>query len=557
LVGLRTARSDAPPQRRRKFWGWGYEDEQPALEELRSAARGLRDHLGFGAEEVELPVGLDQVELPRRRLDPPASLAEICSSDPYERAAHAYGRSYRDIIRAFRGRFDHAPDFVGHPRDEHEVAELLEWCSDARAAAIPFGGGTSVVGGVEAAVGDAYAGAVAIDLKRLDRVIEVDAVSRAARIQAGATGPGLEAQLRPHGLTLRHFPQSFEFSTLGGWIATRAGGHFATLYTHIDDLVESVRAVTPSGPLESRRLPGSGAGPSPDRMLIGSEGILGIITEAWVRLQARPTFKSSAAVRFADFQTGADAVRALSQSGLYPSNCRLLDGAEAALTGASSGDAVLVLGFESADHPVESWMERALELAADHGGKGEKADAGKAARGQGRERVAGGTGAAKDAVGRWRDAFLRAPYLRDTFVAAGILSETFETAITWDRFREFHASVSAAATEAVREVYDAGRVTCRFTHVYPDGPAAYFTILAPVRRGSELEQWDEVKRAASEAVIGGGGTITHHHAVGRDHRPWYDRQRPDQFARALAAAKAAVDPAAILNPGVLIDPARG
>jgi alkyldihydroxyacetonephosphate synthase len=504
------------------------------------AARGIRDHLGFGAEDIEQPVTLDDVTLPPPRLAPPASLAELCSTDLYERAAHARGKSYRDLVRGFRGEFEHAPDVVAHPGDERDVDRLLAWCAEVNAAAIPFGGGTSVVGGVDAAVGEGYAGAVAIDLKRLDRVLEVDQVSRAARIQAGATGPSLEDQLRPHGLTLRHFPQSFELSTLGGWIATRAGGHFATLYTHIDDLVECVRAVTPTGVIETRRLPGSGAGPSPDRMLIGSEGTLGVITEAWMRVQARPRFKSSAGVTFGDFATGADAVRTLSQSGLHPSNCRLLDAGEAALTGAATDGALLVLGFESADHPVETWMDRALECASDHGGTV-------------RPRK---DGAAGDAVGTWRDAFLRAPYLRDTFVVAGIFSETFESAITWDRFPEFHAAVMSAAEEAVRSACGAGRVTCRFTHVYPDGPAPYYTVLAPARRGSELEQWHEIKAAASEAVLAAGGTITHHHAVGRDHRPWYDRQRPEGFARALTAAKAELDPGAILNPGVLIDPRR-
>jgi len=258
-------------------------------------------------------------------------------------------------------------------------------------------------------------------------------------------------------------------------------------------------------------------------------------------LQDRPKFKSSAGVQFPDFEAGAEAVRVLSQSGLFPSNCRLLDPAEAALTGATDGSALLVLGFESADHPVEPWMGRALELCRDHGGTGDaKASEGKP-----------GTG---DAVGAWRQAFLRAPYLRDIFVAAGIISDTFETAITWDRFPAFHASVMSAATKAVEEVCGGGRVTCRFTHVYPDGPAPYFTVLAPARRGAELEQWDEIKRVAADAVIAGGGTITHHHAVGRDHRPWYDRQRPEPFAKALASAKAALDPQGILNPGVLIDP---
>ena len=301
--------------RRRKFWGWGFEDQQPSHEEVEAVAAGAREHLGFGPAEVERPVRLEDVELRPPRLEPPASLAAICRSDPYERAAHAYGKSYRDVVRAFRGRFDNPPDVVAHPSDEADLERVLAWCEEAGAAAIPFGGGTSVVGGVEP---PADRPAVSIDLKAMDRVLEVDSTSRAALIQAGATGPRLEEQLREHGLTLRHFPQSFEYSTLGGWIATRAGGHYATLWTHIDDFVESLRALTPRGWWESRRLPGSGAGPSPDRMLIGSEGILGVITEAWMRVQDAPRFRESAAVLFDSFESGAEAVRALVAVGPPP-----------------------------------------------------------------------------------------------------------------------------------------------------------------------------------------------------------------------------------------------
>jgi alkyldihydroxyacetonephosphate synthase len=476
----------------------------------------------------------------------PEEFGGLFTDRRYERAAHALGKSYRDVVRGFRGEFPNPPDLVACPADESEIEVVLSWAEAVGAAVVPFGGGTSVVGGVEPRTGDRPV--VSMDLRRLDLVLEVDAESLAARIQAGATGPRLEEQLREHGLTLRHFPQSFEYSTLGGWIATRAGGHFATLYTHIDDLIESVRAITPRGTWESRRLPGSGAGPSPDRMLIGSEGILGAIAEAWVRVRPRPEYKAACGVEFDDFIAAARAVREISQSGLYPSNCRLLDALEAGTTGAGTGEkSLLVLGFESADHPVEAWMDLALELARGHGGvPGE---------------VRGGGGGA-DAVGAWRSAFLLAPYLRDTFVACGVLSETFETAIVWDRFEAFHAEVMAAVRAMVAEVsgapaegLGAPRVSCRLTHVYPDGPAPYFTVMAPAVRGGEVEQWDEIKAAASEAVIGGGGTITHHHAVGRDHRPWYDRQRPAPFAAALRAAKAELDPSGMLNPGVLIDAA--
>jgi alkyldihydroxyacetonephosphate synthase len=524
-------------ERRRKLWGWGYEDRQQPPAEVEQLARAAREQLGFEPAELEAPPRLEDIELPAPRIEPPPALAAICSTDPFERVTHAYGKAYRDLVRALRGRFDHPPDVVATPADEAELERVLAWCGEVDAAAIPFGGGTSVVGGVEARV--PQQAAVTIDLGRLDRVLDVDPVSLAARIQAGATGPGLEEQLKPHGLTLRHYPQSFEYSTLGGWIATRAGGHFATLHTHIDDFVESVRALTPTGVWESRRLPGSGAGPSPDRLLLGSEGILGVITEAWVRVQEAPRFKESAALLFDGFEQGAQAVRALAQSRLYPSNCRLLDPGEAALTGAApAGKALLVLGFEAAHDPVEAWMARALELCRDHGG--EPRDQ----RGE--------------SEGAWRDAFLRAPYLRDTLILAGVLAETFETAITWDRFDSFVAGVRETAAAALGPHPPSGgqaaRVTCRITHAYPDGAAPYFTVLAPARRGAELEQWDEVKAAASEAIEAAGGTITHHHAVGRDHRPWYDLQRPDRFAEALRAAKAAVDPQGILNPGVLVDP---
>ncbi len=348
------------------------------------------------------------------------------------------GKAYRDVVRGFRGEFQNVPDVVAKPGMEAEVEAVLAWCSDEGYAAIPYGGGTSVCGGVEPRLPGEYPGVVTIDLGALDKVLEVDEVSRSARIQAGAPGPALEDQLRERGLTMRCFPQSFEFSTLGGWVATRAGGHFATRLTHVDDMVESVRAITPAGVWESRRLPGSGAGPSPDRMLIGSEGILGVITEAWVRVLPRPRFKTSCGVEFETFSAGAAAVREISQSGLDPANCRLLDPAEAAFTGAGDGSsALLVLGFESAHHPVEEPMRVAVEAAREHGGA------------PGEVRTQDDSPSGEDSVGAWRSAFLAAPYLRDSLVSLGVLSETFETAITWERFDEFHSTVMETARKAV------------------------------------------------------------------------------------------------------------
>ena len=537
---------------RRSFWGWGLEGQGPDAAQQRGILKSMADRLEAPDLELQDEPRLEDIDLPAPRFSVPASLEAFCTRDPYERTLHSYGRSYRDVVRGSRGEFPNPPDVVAYPRDEGDIAAILDWCSDQGTACIPFGGGSSVVGGVEPPAETSHPGTVTLDLTRMDRVLEIDRDSRAARIQCGVLGPALEDQLRPHGLTLRHFPQSFEFSTLGGWIATRSGGHYASLYTHIDDFVESTRAVTPRGVVESRRLPGSGAGPSPDRLWLGSEGTLGVLTEAWMRLQDRPTFRESTSVRFPGddgFLAGARAVRALSQSGLFPSNCRLLDAREAAGTGAGSGDhSVLVLGFESADHELGPWMARALECCLDAGGEFDSTSP---------PEKSGGENAAaprQGAVGAWRNAFLQAPYVRDVLARMAVVCETFETAITWDRFESFHARIMEDMHRAIRSECGTGWITCRFTHVYPDGPAPYYSVTAAGRPGSELAQWAVLKDAAMDAIIEGGGTITHHHAVGRDHRPGYDRQRPDLFARGLRAIKRELDPSGVLNPGVLFDP---
>jgi alkyldihydroxyacetonephosphate synthase len=529
-------RPASQPAVRRKFWGWGLEGQGLAADELQQLGAVCTERLGIDGVRVQEPPRVEELDLRPPRLVPPRALEPAFSTDPHERAAHTYGRSFRDLVRAFRRDYAHAPDLVAFPRGEGELVSVLEWCSDAGVAAIPFGGGSSVVGGVEPDVGDGYRGAVSVDLRHLQGVLEVDLTSRAARIAAGTLGPALEAQLKPHGLTLRHFPQSFEWSTLGGWIATRSGGHFATLHTHIDEFVEAIRVVTPRGVLQTRRLPASGAGPSAERLFCGSEGTLGVITEAWMRVQPRPRFRAGASVSFADFADGVEAAREVAQSGLHPANCRLLGHDEALLSGSGDGSrSILVLGFESADHEPGPWLARALEICASHGGEV--------------------TSEKSDPAAAWRATFLRGPHLRDGMVQLGLVSETFETAVTWDRFWELHEGVLAATRQAALRECGGGVVTCRFTYVYPDGPAPYYSVFAPGRPGQELQQWDEIKRAASEAIEALGGTITHHHAVGRDHRRWYLHEVPQLFAGALRGAKAELDPAGIMNPGVLLQPA--
>jgi len=524
----------------RSFWGWGHAEEALDEGERRNLAERLAPLLGTGLESAR-PPALDDIDLPPVGVTVPDALAGVFDLSPFARAGHCYGKSFRDVVRGLAGDFAAAPDAVAFPSTEGEVVSLLDWAESEGVVIAPYGGGSSVTGGVEVPFdmreGRAF---VSLDLSRLSGVLEIDRTSRAARIAAGTYGPALEDALRPEGLTLRHYPQSFEFSSLGGWLATRSGGHFATLHTHIDDFVESIRAVTPLGIWESRRLPGSGAGPSPDRLLLGSEGTLGVITEAWMRLQDRPEHRSSFVARFPSFSAAAGAARLLAQSGLWPQNCRVLDELEALVSGAGDGtSALLLVAFESAHVPVDAEATEARELVSDAGGT-----------------VQPSTRSAET----WRDSFLRAPYLRDAMVQFGLINETFETAITWDRFEEFVEQIRHTTTAAL---VGAGcgttpLVSCRLTHVYPDGAAPYFTVIAAGRPGHErLSQWAEVKGAAMDAIAELGGTVTHHHAVGRDHRPGYDRQVPPPFQAVLRAAKSALDPSWVLNPGVLVDREKG
>lgn len=538
-----------------RFWGWGYADEHLSAQEDQ-LFRGLIASMAGGSPKETIAPEEAEFELPLPRIQPPSTLTAMFSDSRYDRLVHSYGKSFPDSVRMFLRQAPNAPDWVAYPATEGDVVDLLDWASRSNVAVIPFGGGTSVCGGVEPAVGDSYAATVSMDMQHLSRVVEIDETSRAARIQAGAFGPDIEASLRPRGLTLRHFPQSFQFSTLGGWIATRSGGHYASLYTHIDDFVESTRMITPQGVMQTRRLPGSGAGPAPDRLVIGSEGTLGVITEAWMRLQHRPVFRGSASIAFDSMSNAVNAVRMISQSGLYPTNCRLLDPAEVALNRIGDGQSpTLVLGIESADHPVDAWIARALELVADHGGKYDgaavKRSMGAATEDDGEHR--------KGAAGEWRNAFIRMPYYRNLMVGLGVIADTFESAITWDRFDAFYDGIRERVGRAIQEVTGThALLSCRFTHVYPDGPAPYFSMSALGSKDGDmagvLAKWRAIKEASNEAVVALGGTVTHHHAVGRDHRPGYEAESDPLFRRALAAAKRELDPSGTLNPGVLIDP---
>lgn len=525
--------------KKRSYWGWGYSDFPIPQKNLDHFTMMIKASLQVKEFDPYQPKSVEELELRRPRFNLPSDLASMCSASTYERARHTYGKAYRDILRGVQGHFPNPPDYVAFPKTEEDIIQLMKFATDNAVAIVPVGGGSSVCGGIEPTENSRYAGVISVNMMHFNQILKIDRASRSAHIQGGMYGPALEAGLKPHGLTLRHFPQSFEFSTLGGWIATRAGGHFATLYTHIDEFVQSVNMVTPSGKLASRRLPGSGAGPSEERFYLGSEGIMGIITSAWMRLQDAPTYKKTITVRFPTFEAGAEGVRALSQSGLNPSNARLVDAVEALINGLGNGQsAVLILGFESHQREVTYWMQEALKICKEHGGEWDE------------KRLTETTRSKKGDA--WKKSFLLIPYLRDELIRLGIVVETFETAITWDQFPSFYKNVKQAAQDAVKKYCGKGTVTCRFTHIYPDGPAPYFSIVAKGEKGKQLEQWDYIKEEVSQAVIDHGGTITHHHAVGKDHRPFYSQQHTSIFGTMLKAAKESVDPKWIMNPGVLL-----
>ena len=530
--------------RLRKFWGWGYDDELLSSEEENNIDQRIAKTFQLDqVERIEIPK-ISDIDINKPLFSIPSSLKKILSDDKLERLNHAYGKSFPDSARSILGDFSSPPDYVAFPDTQNEITSILDWASENNVAVIPYGGGSSVCGGVETNVGSDYAGVISLDMKNINSILEIDKTSRTALIEGGILGPHLEAQLKEHDLTMRHYPQSFEFSSLGGWIATRSGGHYATLYTHIDDFVESLKMITPSGSFETRRLPGSGAGPSPDRFAIGSEGIMGVITEASMRLQNRPTFRSSCTVEFINYEDALKALRLISQSGLFPSNCRLLDANEALFNGAGDGKShLLILAFESADHDKKASLERALEIAKDNKGNFEV---------PGQDSQAHRSGSS----GTWRNSFIKAPYLRESFTRRGIIQDTFETSITWDKSKDFIQAVKDDTSKAILEITGKpSLVTCRITHSYPDGLAPYFTFGAYATPSTMIDTWKEIKCATNEICVSKGGTVTHHHAVGRDHRPnGYDVQRDDLFSKVLIEAKAALDPKGIMNPGVLIDP---
>jgi alkyldihydroxyacetonephosphate synthase len=545
------------PDPRMRWWGWGEDGHDAPLSPTAQAL--LAQEIGPLPDGHRHPVALEDVRLPEPALPAAARErlaglvgAEHVRDDRLARVSHAAGRGYHDLVRLRAGDAAGAPDAVVYPADAGEVAAVLGACAQDGVAVVPFGGGTSVVGGVEPLRGR-FPAVIALDLARMDRLLAVDPVSLTVTVQPGVTGPALEELLAEHALTLGHFPQSFEFSTVGGWVATRSAGQASTGYGRIDALVVALRVATPSGEVAVRAVPASAAGPSLRELLVGSEGTLGVIVEVTLRVRPRPTVRRYEAFSLPRYGAGVDAFRALVQDGAAADVMRLSDPVETrvslALAGGGATTRALGAYLRARGHGDGCLTILGWAGTSEPALRRRRAAAARVLRAHGA--VALGT-----PVGQaWEHGRFNAPYLRDELLAHGVMVETLETATTWDRLLELHEAVVGALDGALRGRGTPPVVWCHVSHVYRAGVSLYFTFVAHQQAGAELEQWYAAKAAACEAILAHGGTLTHHHAVGRDHAPWLAGEVGELGIELLRAAKATLDPAGIMNPGKLIDPA--
>jgi alkyldihydroxyacetonephosphate synthase len=516
---------------------WGDPDQARPLTDGASALVALAfgplaDHATVPLEDVRLPaVGLADPMLDRLRTIVGAHHVHV---DHDTRVRHTRGRSTADLLRMRAGDASDAPDVVVCPADHDQVVAVVGWCSENDVALVPYGGGTSVVGGLSARR-EGYAGVVSLDLRRLDRLVSVDVESGTAVLQAGVLGPAAEALLAAHGLTLGHFPQSFEHASVGGFAATRSSGQASSGYGRFDALVVGVTVATPIGTMDLGRAPASAAGPDLRQLVLGSEGAFGVITSVTVRVRRAPETRTYDGWRFESFPTGLSALRELAQAGVSPTVLRLSDEHETALNlarpddvgGASSGGCLMITGFE---------------------GEADAVAARRATVG-GRLEAAGGRSLGEEPGSAWQAGRYDGPYLRDSMLDVGVLVETLETATFWSNVPHLYDAVSAALTEALDGA--SPLVLCHVSHVYETGASLYFTVAAR-QDGDGIDQWSRAKSAASDAIVAAGATITHHHAVGRDHRPWLAEEIGPVGVEVLRAVKERLDPRGVLNPGVLV-----
>ncbi|MBV9990451.1 MAG: FAD-binding oxidoreductase [Alphaproteobacteria bacterium] len=544
--------------------GWGWAAHKDALGAREDIWAWLASELGMPSLLATPPRPLDDIPLPPPRLDADTRGELVAMlgpdrvrDDAYERAFHALGQSYHDLLRLRAGDLTLAPDAVLYPRGSDEVLALLAFCAERDVAVVPYGGGTSVVGGVSAAPG-AFHSVVTLDLSGMDRLIDVDTAARTATAEAGIYGPALENALAAKGMTLGHFPQSFEFSTLGGWIAHRGAGQGSSRYGRAEDWLVGAKLATPKGLLDTNGFPGSSAGPQLNDVVLGSEGAFGIVTEATVRLHPQPGCHDYRGYLFRDFATGAAAIRAAVQDELPATMLRLSDAEETRFyraygavgkkrglkdrlaqmfldtRGFDAKACALIAGFEGERPMVEASQKHFAAIAKRFGALS-------LGRGPGE---------------RWREGRFHGPYSRDPMMDRGLGVDTLETATRWSNIDALYAAVRGALDAAMRETAPRpgahGVVLAHISHSYNDGASLYFTYIFPRALDDEIGQWRKIKTAASDAIAAHGGTISHHHGIGEDHLPWMAQEKGALGLEVLRAIKQALDPKGILNPGKLI-----
>lgn len=545
-------------RRHLKWNGWGWTDQQFPLDRPEAFWRFLRDELDLDALPDTPSVPIDALTVPDTQLSPEQidALETRCApkrlcTDDYERIYHATGRSYHDLLRLRTGAIETFPDAVVYPEAHAEVEQIVAFANAHDLALIPFGGGSSVVGGVDATRAADQNGAITLDMMRMNRMLDLNPVTRTATFQAGIYGPELERQLQAEGHTLGHFPQSFHFSTLGGWIAARSAGQFSDRYGKAEDFLARARIVSPESTWSTSEVPASAAGPDLNAVVAGSEGTLGVITEATVHIHPTPPVERTYMVLFRHVSEGVHAVRRLRQDERLPlAMLRLSDAEETrfllrfrggssslgqrlyksvlGLRGYTERSALLLIGLTGSAGTVRRGTMRALRHCRDAGGAfaGPRSD--------------------------WRSGHYAMPYLRDDLMDRGIGVDTMETATTWDNVLHLHQAVRRSAAQHAADAGYACTILGHISHSYPDGASLYVTLLFPIDQGNEIVQWRALKRAVSDAIVAHGGTISHHHGVGRDHRPWLERDKGAAAMGVVQAIKNQLDPNGTLNPGTLV-----
>ncbi|GBD92686.1 putative FAD-linked oxidoreductase [bacterium BMS3Abin05] len=549
---------------RSKWWGWGAPEKSYDLSRKPYFWPYLNNRLDIPENPFLFPPSMEKIDLPPTYL-PVNTLNRLKSrlppgqifTDRESKLTHTYGKSYHDLIRIRRAIFPVVPDAVVYPETEEDIQAVLRWAKENGVGVIPWGGGTSVVGGVEAFRLKSQDGLIVIDLRRMNRILKIHKESLLADVQAGIFGPELEEQLQEKGVTLAHYPESFEYSTLGGWIAARSAGQQSTRYGKMEDMVESVRLITPAAILETPCFPAAANGPDINQIVVGSEGILGVLSQARIRLKVIPGRKFYTALLFRSFEEGVEAVRKIMQSGIKPATVRLSDADETefvfALREAKSGRfssslqkfgmkilgmkgflpekrAFLILGLEGEATSVRNEWRRIVKMLHPFSPfkLGEKT------------------------ARQWYDHRFENPYLRDTLMNYDLLVDTLETATEWENLWNLYRAGRTAVLSACDTLQIKGIVTVHLSHAYPTGSSLYFIILAVPHVGKELEEWWKIKKAASDAIVSAGGTISHHHGIGLDHRPWLKQQMDGTSLRLLRQIKQTLDPNGIMNPGKLL-----